>query len=338
MKISTLKQITLASILSLAIFVASLHAQQSTVFATVVATRGFVVGAKNPETGLFYQRPSDDTTWQHTGSNNIRAFGLAVHAPAAGRLIYIASGNGVHKTADGGKSWKIMTGWEITEVLWVSIDPKDSEKVYIATAYGIYKTSDAGATWKQMNAGLTSTFTSSVIVDHVNSNVIYCATEDGVFGSKDGAQSWTKLGLRVGNVRVLAQNPRDHHKLAAGTENNGIYLSRDGGKVWAKSEAGLDHVTFYTIAFDPNQPEIIYAGGYVTGVYKSIDGGRSWKRSQEGLTNLNVHSLAVDPANGNRVYAGTLWGGVFRSDNGGATWRQAGLSGSQVWTISIQPF
>ncbi|MGH7594930.1 MAG: WD40/YVTN/BNR-like repeat-containing protein [bacterium] len=313
-------------------------AQESTIYVSVVATRGYVVGTANPPSGLFYQRPSEDTTWHHTGSNNIRAFGLAVHAPARGQLIYIASGNGVHKTSDGGKNWKITTGWEITEALWVSIDPKDPQTVYTATAYGISKTSDGGATWKQMNTGLTSTFTSSVIVDHANSNVIYCSTEDGVFGSKDGAQSWTKLGLRVANVRVIAQNPRDSQMLAAGTDNNGIYISRDSGKVWAKSEAGLDHATFYAIAFDPNHTEVIYAGGYVTGVYKSIDGGRSWKRYQEGLKNLNIHSVAVDRANSNRVYAGTMWGGIFRSDDGGVTWRQAGLSGSQVWAISIQPF
>jgi photosystem II stability/assembly factor-like uncharacterized protein len=328
----------MAFIFFVLISVCSALAQESTVFATVVATRGYVVGAANPPTGLFYQRSSEDTTWHHTGSNNIRAFGLAVHAPAAGQLIYIAAGNGVHKTADGGKSWKITTGWEITEVLWVSIDSQNAEKVYIATAYGIYKTSDGGATWKQMNNGLASTFASSVIIDHANSNVIYCSTEDGVFGSRDGAQTWQRLDLHVKNIRVVAQHPHDPPMLVAGTENHGIYISRDGGKVWAKSEVGLDHVTFYTIAFDPNHPEIIYAGGYVTGVYKSIDSGQSWKRNLEGLTNLNIHSIAVDPANSNRVYAGTMWGGIFRSDDGGTTWRQAGLSGSQVWAISIQPF
>jgi len=56
------------------------------------------------------------------------------------------------------------------------------------------------------------------------------------------------------------------------------------------------------------------------------------------LTNLTIHSLGVDPLNGNRVYAGTAWSGIFRSDNGGVTWRKAGLSGAQVWTISIQRF
>jgi photosystem II stability/assembly factor-like uncharacterized protein len=100
----------------------------------------------------------------------------------------------------------------------------------------------------------------------------------------------------------------------------------------------LDHLTFFTITFDPVNPKILYAGGYMTGVYKSIDEGVSWTRKNTGLSNLNLHSIAVDPTNSNRVFAGTQWGGVFRSDDGGDTWRNVGLSGSQVWQITVQPF
>jgi len=314
-----------------------LQAQETTVYVTVLSTKPFVAGAANPQTGLFYQKPADDTTWHYLGGKNSRAFGLAVHAPAREQLIYIAAGNGVHRTTDGGKSWKITTGWESTEVLSVAIDPTNSETVYIATAYGIYKTGNGGTTWKQMNTGLTATFSSGVIVDHRNSKILYCATEDGVFGSEDSAKNWHKLNLPVTNIRVVAQHPRDSQTLIAGTENDGIYLSRDGGKAWEKSAIGSDQ-TFYTIVFNPNHPEIMYAGGYATGVYKSMSGGKSWQRYHEGLMNLNIHALAVDPINSNRVYAGTIGSGVFRSDDGGITWRKAGLSGAQVSAISIQPF
>jgi photosystem II stability/assembly factor-like uncharacterized protein len=320
------------------ILFSQLQAQESTIYVSVLTNRLFVVGATNSQTGVYYQRPSEDTTWHHLGARNIRAFGLAVHTPARGQLIYIASGNGAHRTLDGGKNWKVTTGWEITEVLAVCIDPRDEKTVYLATAYGIYKTSDGGASWQQVNRGLVDPFSTCVIVDHAHSNVVYCATEGGVFASSDGAQSWQRLGLSVANIRVLAQHPRDPQMLVAGTENNGIYISRDGGKVWTKSDAGVDHNAFYAIVFDPNQPEIMYAGGYVSGVYKSTNGGKSWVGYHEGLPNLNIHSLAVDPANSNRVYAGTIWSGIFRSDNGGVTWRQAGLSGAQVWRISMQPF
>jgi photosystem II stability/assembly factor-like uncharacterized protein len=97
-------------------------------------------------------------------------------------------------------------------------------------------------------------------------------------------------------------------------------------------------MTFYSVAFDPVNPEIVYAGGYVTGVYKSLDGAKSWKRMNEGLGNLNVHGIGVDPLDHNRVYAATLWGGVYTSGDGGATWKNAGLTGAQVWNIVIATF
>jgi photosystem II stability/assembly factor-like uncharacterized protein len=313
-------------------------AQHSTVYASVVSTKVFVVGGANAKTGLFYQHSSDDTTWEHTGANNIRAFGVAVYAPSRGQVICIASGNGIHRTTDGGKSWKITTGWQITEALWVTIDPKDPAIIFCATPYGVYRTTDGGAGWEEKSRGLEAKFTSSIVIDHANSKILYCSTEDGVYRSDDGANTWKCTGLSVGGVRIVVQHPKDASILFAGTDDYGIYRTRNGGKYWEKCEAGLDQSTFYTITFDPNNPESMYAGGYVTGVYKSIDGGESWRRVNEGLTTLNVHSIAVDPTNSNRVYAGTMWGGIYRSDDGGATWHHAGLSGSQVWRIIVQPF
>lgn len=313
-------------------------AQESTVYATVVSTKLFVVGAPNPRTGLFYQRASNDTTWGHMGADNIRAFGVAVYAPSRGQLICIASGNGIHKTTDGGKRWKITTGWQITEVLWVTIDPRDPEKIFCATPYGVFRTTNGGASWEEKNNGLKAKFTSSVIIDHADSHTLYCSTEDGVYRSSDGANTWRRTGLSVGGARIVVQHPSDASILFAGTDDYGIYRTRNGGTYWEKCEAGLDHSTFYTIAFDPKNPQTMFAGGYVTGVYKSADGGQSWRPMNEGLTTLNVHSIAVDPTDSNRVYAATLWGGVYRSDDGGTTWHQAGLSGSQVWTITVQPF
>ena len=176
-------------------------ARQSTVYASVLSTRLFVVGAPNPSTGLFFQNPPDDTLWRHSGRNNIRAFGLAVHAPSRGQLIYIASGNGAHRTTDGGASWKISTGWNITEVLGVAIDPKNPNNVYLCTAYGMFKTTDGGEHWREMNGGLSARFVSSIVIDHSNSDIVFCSTEDGVYRSDAGGRDWKRTGLNVGGVR-----------------------------------------------------------------------------------------------------------------------------------------
>jgi photosystem II stability/assembly factor-like uncharacterized protein len=316
-----------------------LRAQQSTVYTTVVSTGAFVVGAANSETGLFFQRPSDDTAWHHTGWSRIRAFGVAVDPAKAGQRCFVAAGNGVHMTADGGASWRVTTGWRSAEVLWVTMDPSNADILYAATPYGVFASRDGAASWAEKNTGLPKLpFTSSVIVDRSDHATVYCSTEDGAYKSTDAGETWARMSLSVGGIRVIAQNPHDSAMLVAGTEDNGIYISRDGGKVWAKSESGVDHSTFYTVAFDPRDPGVMYAGGYVTGVYRSSDGGASWRRVNQGLTNLTIHSIAVDPTDPQRIYAASMGGGIFRSDDAGGHWRCAGLSGSEVWSVIIMPF
>jgi photosystem II stability/assembly factor-like uncharacterized protein len=312
---------------------------QPIVYASVLSSKAFVVGAANPNTGLHFQRAGDDTTWQHTGAMRIRAFGMAADVSSKGQTLYIASGNGLHKTSDGGKTWRITTGWEITEVLGVSPDPRNSNIVYIATAYGIFKTTDGCVTWKEMNNGIPfPPFTQCVIIDHDDSNTLYCASESGLYLSHDAAASWNRTGLHVPNVRTVVQHPRDPLVLLAGTEEHGIYRTSNGGKWWMRTQAGLDHVTFYAIAFDPVHPDTMYAGGYVTGVYKSVDGGTRWTHMHHGLEYPSVHSLAVDPTNSSRVYAGTFWGGVYRSDNGGEQWNAAGIPGGEIGVIAIHTY
>jgi photosystem II stability/assembly factor-like uncharacterized protein len=311
----------------------SAQPQESTVYASVISTKLFVVGAANPLTGLFYQKSSEDTVWHHTGPPNIRANGMAVFQGSKGRLLYVASGNGLHKTSDGGSFWRITTGWKITEVWSVWVDPKNESNVYIGTAYGVYKSADGCESWKQVYKG----FISSVIVDHSNSAVLYCTTEEGVFKSTDSGESWKRTGLSIGRIRTISQHPKNSNTLFVGTEYHGMYTTTDGGRIWTKIEAGIDHPTFYTIAIDPGEPRTMYAAGYATGVYKSTDGGYSWKRNSKGLDVENIRSIAVDPADNKRVYAGTLGNGVYRSDNAGETWRWVGLQGSQVGRIVIEP-
>ena len=306
------------------------RAQQTEVYASVLATKLFVVGAANPLTGVFFRHTGGDTLWDHTGAKNIRAFGVAFGPGSRGRVIYIAAGNGVHLSRDGGRTWKITTDWRITEVMCVEPDPADTATVYCTTPYGVFKTADGCRTWEEMNRGLTSLYTSSLVI---NGTRLYAVTQDGLFASADGARRWTRMGLSVGGTRALALDPRDPSFMIAATEDYGLYVSHDGGNIWARSESGVDHMTFYTVAFDPVDPTVIYAGGYVTGVYKSTDGANTWKRSCEGLTVQNVHAIAVDPSRHDRVYAATLWGGVFVSEDAGATWKSAGLNGSQVWSI-----
>ncbi len=311
--------------------------QESTLFASVVATKLFVVGAANPQTGVHFQHPSADTLWQHMGPNNIRAFGVTTHPGTGGGIIYIAAGNGLHKSTDGGTTWRITTGWQITEVLTVAPDPRTPDIVYLGTPYGVYRSTDGCRSWKAVSTGLSQLFTSAVVVDHAVPGTVYCATEGGAYVSTNSGDNWTRLGLSVQGIRTIVQHPRKPDVLFAGTEQHGLYRSTNRGAWWEKQEAGVEHTTFYVIVFDPVRPDTMYAAGYTTGVYKSVDGGQSWRRMNEGLSVLNIRSLAVDPRVPDRVYAGGYWGGIFRSDDGGQRWRRVGLPEAQVYSLHFLP-
>ena len=240
-------------------------------YASVVATKLFVVGAANPRTGIHFQHPSADTVWQHTGPVNIRAFGVAVGPGPDQKVLYIASGNGVHKSTDGGATWKITTGWNITEVLErESRSLRSGPRLHCHTLRGLpddRRLPDV-AGMQPRSRGHVHFAGDGESAGHTDRS--FAPPKSGAYVSTDGATTWKRMGLSVGGSVRWCSIRATPTVFAAGTEDHGLYMSTDGGKVWTRREAGIDHLTFYAVAFDPSAPDTMYAGGYVTGVYRSI--------------------------------------------------------------------
>ncbi len=316
-----------------------MNAQEPVVYAVTLQTSHAHTGMKTPLSGLFYQKVDGDTTWQLKGRPNNRAYSVDFHQATKGRHQAMATHTGIHQSWDGGETWKVTSGWQITEANSVVIDPKNPAILYCGTPYGFYKTTDDGKTWRHSVNGLNSLndkFISRIVMDHSNNARLYCSTEGGVFKSEDAGTTWSRLGLKVGHVRVVAQHPVNPDILAVGTEEHGLYFSLDGGQVWERRDTGVLHNTFYEIAFDPQNPDVVYAGGFQTGVYKSTNGGKNWKKHHKGLDRLDIRSLVVVPSKPEIVYAGTLGGGVFRSTDGGQTWNYAGIHHGYVTTLRVE--
>lgn len=312
-----------------------LSAKSNTLYVVTRSTKIFRLQNKdNPTVGLF---STDDKgkTWQHHGWKYTKCFSVSVARLLKNQIFYLSCGNGVQKSDDGGKNWAITTGWNITECLKTAIDPTNPDIVYAATAYGIFKTTDGGQTWIEKNMGLTSTFTPTVVIDSRDHNLLFCATELGVHRSRNGGENWEPIGLLGMGIRTLIQHPSHPNLLAVGTEDDGVYLSKDYGKTWQQKNSGLTHLTIYALAFAPQNPAIIYAGTFQGGICKSRDKGESWQAINSGLRVLDIHALLVDPTDQNSIYAGTLNDGLWLSENGGDSWRFIGIETSQVWDLAV---
>ena len=310
-----------------------LLAKNKTLYVVTRSTKKFRIGSQDfPSVGLF-STADNGKNWKHYGWNYTKCFSVSTTKIAGDQVFYLSCGNGVQKSKDAGKTWIITTGSEVTECLKTTIDPNNPLIVYAATAYGIFKTIDAGKTWREKNRGLTSTFTPTVLIDQKNDGTLYCATESGIHCSLNGSDLWEPIGLLGLGIRTLVQHPSKPDIFAAGTENDGVYISQDHGKTWIQKINGLTHKTVYALAFEPHKTQFLYAGTFRGGIFKTENGGDSWQAVNQNLKNLDIHALLVDPDDENKVYAGTLNDGLWLSENAGKSWHFIGLETSQVWDM-----
>lgn len=319
------------------------YAQQTacpeTLYASVLSTRKHQLSGTNPVIGLFYSS-DDGQTWQHTGWEQGKTFAAMSVPGTCGDTLFIAAGNGVMRTTDGGQFWQIVTGWRVTEVQDVAVNPMRPNQVFAATPYGLFRSDDLGETWQERSTGLTATFAAAVRADRTHPDRVFAGMEDGLFVSDDAGEQWQPTAIRE-PVQSVRQSPADPQRWVGGLQDRGVALSTDGGRTWRYGEGAVEGFTIYESEWHPTDPDVLYAGGWGTGVLRSDDAGRTWHRSTEGLDDLslNVHSLAISRRQPDLVFAGTMGGGLYRSQDAGRTWTPvapAVFDASQVWDLFVE--
>ena len=308
-----------------------------TLYASVYSTRNTQLSGKNPVVGLFYTRDGGET-WAHTGWTAGHLFATMAAPGGCGDTLFQAAGNGVMRTTDGGRFWKITTGWQVTEVQDITINPLRLTQVFAATPYGMFRTDDLGRTWREYSEGLESRFADAVRVDRADPDRVFAGTEAGLFVSRDAGSTWKPTPVRV-PVRSIRQSPSDPQRWVVGLQDRGVVLSRDGGETWAEGGGAIGSHTIYEAEFHPRNSDIIFAGGWQTGVMRSNDFGKSWLMLDAGLTERSVHSLLISREQEGLLFAGTLGGGLFRSTDEGESWHAVTpeiFNASQVWDLFVE--
>ena len=141
------------------------------------------------------------------------------------------------------------------------------------------------------------------------------------------ADDWQPLPLWGGDIRAIALHPDDPDVVLAGSSAGQLWLSRDGGRVWADAGAALPFPGWVVgdLRFDPNRSSRLWVslwGIWGSGhVAYSDDLGKSWVARGGGLPDEPVYTLALVPGREGHLYAGTL-SGVWGSQDGGGSWRR----------------
>jgi photosystem II stability/assembly factor-like uncharacterized protein len=305
-------------------------------FAAVFMVRGSVSGSSAGEFGAYIRSNPADTSWSKITSSNIFTFGLGYFSHGHNRRYYVAAGNGLHRSTDGGASWKIMTSWRTMEVLSVVPDPVDSAVVTISTPWGIFQTTDDGGTWLEKMEGMKRWYVNVLIMHPRDRRTLYAASEDDLYVSRDRGEHWQPLRVGASPVLTVHQLAADPAVMLVGVEDGGIRRTTDAGETWSAA-SGLDSSSVYCITSSTDGREI-YAGGWMTGVWRSVDRGATWSPIWTDPSVEAVFCLFVHPENQRHLLVGTDGQGIVESRDGGTTWTHAGLYGGKIKQIAFYPY
>jgi photosystem II stability/assembly factor-like uncharacterized protein len=320
------------------------------------AGRARAVSGVPSQPNVFYIGFDNGGVWRSTdyGSNwepifdaaSSGSIGAIAVAPSDPNVIYVgtgagiirpdlATGDGVYKSTDGGKTWTNLGLHDSQMIAQIDVDPTNPNRFFVAVLghpygpnaeRGVFRSTDGGRTFEKVLYKDEYTSANDVRIDPKNPNVVYAALWEQQQGfSENGA--------------------------GFGSAANGVFKSTDGGTTWKPANDGLPPVLQANLAVSPSNPSVVYAmvaaaptpgargggrggrGGGGGGVefYKSTDAGEHWHVARNDTPGAPVDNrplvrigggdlptIVVDPKNDNVVYSSStvLW----RTEDGGGTW------------------
>ncbi len=345
-----------------------------------IASTGHAVVYLAGRSGLFR---SDDAgrSWQQLGQqfaqgqicdlklihHNGKAILMLAVAPSSG-LKY----GGIYRSDDEGKSWsacnkglkkilarvshynKALATKRDCRIfsLVMAHSPQKNSRLYVGSGVGIARSDDLGKTWQQLVPD------ASYIKDR-HGKYIGILKNEKIFKKSlwGGIDSFHRL--------VVARNNAD---IVAFDDNQGLYLSRNGGKTWEDitfdygeqfchdvfqqtdlppnrythktRSRGIQNIVSDQLVIDPFDPKTYYAAYMDLGLEISRDGGKFWEHPTKGLpTRGHAWAVAVDPSKKGRVFVsiGQKWnqpGGIYRSEDSGKSWKRIGLKDLSMGVIN----
>ncbi len=234
---------------------------------------------------------------------------------------YVALGDGIYKSEDGGQSWTHL-GLENQRIISeIIIDPSNSNTIYASAMglpfepnpeRGLYKSTDGGNSWEQILFISEQAGVCDIMINPQNPQILYAAGWDRIRNSFESIIS------------------------GPGAK---IYKTIDGGDNWEMLEGGLpqDDQGRIGLAMYRGNPDVIFAeyvgtNSQLFGIYKSTDGGANWSEIPTGdNTGLNQSALggfgwyfAKVRVNPNNVDDIILLGvDLWRTTNSGQSWELA---------------
>jgi photosystem II stability/assembly factor-like uncharacterized protein len=209
-------------------------------------------------------------------------------------------------------------------------DFKRNPVCFAGTEHTLLVSKDGGINWQDALVALGSTepvaITAVLSVPRPEQPPLLIAGIVGGFlRSQDGGQTWQVIPSGSPPPVITALASSGSANLYAGTADDGIFVSQDGGNKWVRWNFGLLDWHIFSIVVLPaaGGSQDVVMVGTESGIFRSTNNGRAWREVDFPDDVGAVLALGVSTAGQQLViYAGTETGALFCSQDGGYTWAQ----------------
>jgi photosystem II stability/assembly factor-like uncharacterized protein len=232
----------------------------------------------------------------------------------------------IHRSTDGGKSWRKVTGLPSGNLgkIGIAVSPKDPDVVYATVeaaegGNGIFRSQDGGITWTRRSPYSAQPMYYGILVADPHSVDRVYAMDVSTQVSEDGGATWRGVGEKSKHVdnHALWIDPTNPDHLLNGNDG-GLYQSWDRGENWIFFP-NLPIAQMYDVDVDQSSPFRVCGGTQDNNSFC----GASATRSSHGVLNSDWFVTnggdgfvsRIDPTDPNTIYAESQNGGMVRYDH-----------------------
>jgi photosystem II stability/assembly factor-like uncharacterized protein len=264
----------------------------------------------------------------------------------------VSHGDGVYKSADGGRTWIHLGLADTRHIGRVLIHPRNPDIFYVAALghafgpnpeRGVFRSIDGGATWEKTLFVSDRAGAVDLAIDWRNPDIVYATTWEahrnfwelssggpgsGLWKSTDGGATWSDISRAKGLPQNgllgklgVAASPVQAGRVWTIIESQtdpGLYRSDDFGVSWklVSDNPDLRHRPWYYmhIFADTQDPDTVYV--LDLNMWKSTDGGKTF--TQIATPHGDNHALWIDPTDNRRMVQGNDGGACVSYDGGGS--------------------